>query len=459
MRTEHFCEVLLVKLRTAVSVILLSVVFIGCAISEPRFEVDLVNSAIPTRKALLRGEIKGALAFYEAEAREADKNAAASWFSQQDWVIATVAYREASSAARQSGELQKAIAYAERSLAAAERSTNPVYEARAISELVKSYSAVRNFESARKLTARGLAIVQKSHNSWWMSTFYSHLGEDFIRRREYGEAVEAFSQSLYLAEASLSVAWRRSSNEVLTERTGVVLKLTGLGNAYRRAGQLDQALEQYERAFRSIRDWKLQYPHEGRLYEAVGELYLRQNKFPEALESFKKALSIAESQQTPLEISSANRNIGDVLWQSGKRDEAITHYQTAIQQIESVRSVLQAEKFRQSYFEGQLHAYVRMVDVLLSAGKPEQAFDYSERSRSRAFLDLLGSKAQLSRVKGGLLEEERTLQERIAAIRARLSGEDIGEADRAGLRKARQKQPTALFSPRLESKTKNKPPL
>jgi CHAT domain-containing protein len=39
-------------------------------------------------------------------------------------------------------------------------------------------------------------------------------------------------------------------------------------------------------------------------------------------------------------------------------------------------------------------------------------------------------------VKGGLVEEERILQERIAAIRARLSGEDIGEADRAGLRKA-----------------------
>jgi tetratricopeptide (TPR) repeat protein len=108
------------------------------------------------------------------------------------------------------------------------------------------------------------------------------------------------------------------------------LTLTGLGNAYRRAGQLDQALEQYERAFRSIRDWELKYPHEGRLYEAVGDVYLRQNNFPQALESFKKALSIAESQQTPIWISSASRNIADVLWQTGKPTEAITHYQRAI---------------------------------------------------------------------------------------------------------------------------------
>lgn len=182
MRTELFCLFLVVKLRSALSVLLLSIVFIGCAISEPRFEIDLVNSAIPTRKALVRGEIKEALAFYEAEARQAENNAAVSWFPQQDWVIATVAYREASSAARQSGELQKAIADAERSLAAAERSTNPVYEVRAISELVKSYTAIRNFENARKFTDRGLALARKSNINWWVSTFYSHLGEDLIRR-------------------------------------------------------------------------------------------------------------------------------------------------------------------------------------------------------------------------------------------------------------------------------------
>ena len=428
MRTVHFCRFLVVKLRSALSVFLLSIAFIGCAISEPRFEIDLVNSSIPTRKALVRGEIKEALAFYEAEARQAENNAAVSWFPQQDWVIATVAYREASSAARQSGELQKAIAYAERSLAAAENTSNPTYQVRAISELVNSHNSIRHFESARTLIEKGLAIARKSYLSWWVSNFYSHLGEDLIRVGEYGEAVDAFSQSLRLAEGDLRVAWRKSSNEVLTERTGVVIKLTSLGNAYRRAGQLHQALEQYERAFRSIREWDLKYPHEGRLYQAVGALYLRQNNFPQALESFKKALSIAKSQLTPGEVSSASRNIGDVLMQTGKPDEAVPHYQRAIQQIESIRSVLQAENFRQSYFEGQLRAYVSIMDALLLSGKPEDAFNYSEHARSRVFLDVLGSRVRLSRVKSGLLEEERALQERTAGLKARLT--DEGDEER-----------------------------
>jgi CHAT domain-containing protein len=434
VRTEHFCRFLLVSPRRSVlSVVLLPIVFIGCAVSEPRFEIDPVNSAIPTRKALVRGEIKEALAFYEAEAMRAEKNAAASWFPEQDWVIATVAYREASNAARQSGELQKAIADAERSLAAAEKTSNPTHQVRAISELINANNSVRNFDRARELIEKGLGIAQKSYLNWWVSSLYSQLGRDLIRRGEYGEAVEALSQSLYLAEASLRGA--RRSNEVLTQRTGVVMKLTSLGNAYRRTGQLHQALEQYERAFSSIREWELKYPYERNLYEAMGELYLQQNNFPQAFESFKKALSIAESQQTPAGISSASRYIGDVMWRTGKPAEAVPYYQKAIQQIESTRSLLESEEYRQSFFEGELRPYASMMRVLLSAGNQEEAFNYSERARSRGFLDVLGSKVRLSRAKSGLLEEERALQEGIAAIKARLSDEAEGETDRSVLRK------------------------
>ena len=164
MRTALFCLFLVVKLRSALqAVLLLSFVFNGCAISEPRFEIDLVNSAIPTRKALVRGEIKEALAFYEAEAKQAENNAVVSWFPQQDWVIATVAYREASSAARHSGRATKSnCRCGTSSLAAAERSSNPVYKVRAISELDQvPTTAIRNFENARKLTERGLALAQK----------------------------------------------------------------------------------------------------------------------------------------------------------------------------------------------------------------------------------------------------------------------------------------------------------
>ena len=167
----------------------------------------------------------------------------------------------------------------------------------------------------------------------------------------------------------------------------------------------------------------------------MGEVYFEQKNFPQALENFQKVLALGESRQMTGDIRRATSRIGDILRRTGKPGEAVPYYQKAIQQIESTRSLLESEEYRQSFFEGELRPYVGMMRALLSAGKQEEAFNYSERARSRGFLDVLGSKVQLSRVKSGLLEEERTLQERIAAIRARLSGEAEGETDRSGLRK------------------------
>ena len=102
----------------------------------------------------------------------------------------------------------------------------------------------------------------------------------------------------------------------------------------------------------------------------MGELYRDQKNFPQALDNFNKALTIAEKQQRPDAIISASTRIGDVLRQIGKSDEAMSQYRGAIQQIESTRSRLQSAEYRQSYFEGAVDAYIGMLDALLFF-KPE----------------------------------------------------------------------------------------
>src|SRR5262245_6583252 len=218
-------------------------------------------------------------------------------------------------------------------------------------------------------------------------------------------------------------------------RSDLLGRLIRLGNAYRSAGRLQESAEQYQLAFDYIKEWGLKYPWEADLYGSMGEVHFEQKNFPQALESFQKVLALGESRQMTGDIRRATGRIGDILRRTGKPAEAVPYYQRAIQQIESTRSLLESEDYRQSFFEGELQPYASMMRALLSAGKPEEAFNYSERARSRGFLDVLGSKVQLSRAKSGLLEEERSLQEQIAAIKARLSGEGEGETDRSGLTK------------------------
>src|SRR5215510_11517743 len=92
---------------------------VGCSV--PKYQPTIASY----RQAVVRGELKEALASYEAQAREAEKNAQTSLFPQQYWRAGAGAYRRAADAAREAGQLQKAITYGEKSLEMAEKSNDP----------------------------------------------------------------------------------------------------------------------------------------------------------------------------------------------------------------------------------------------------------------------------------------------------------------------------------------------
>lgn len=356
-------------------------------------------------------------------------------------------------AARDIGQLEKSIAYGEKALETADNIKGfvwlctgcvdqlPAIKIRALTSLANGYKSVRSFAKARGLIERGLDLVQEIPSDTPSkvsseSSLYRDLGQELMRAGEYTKAIEALSASVYLRENYLAgFRWNfdHSAADLKSARINFLNIQTLLGNAYSQSHESEQALEQYQRVFSHINEWGLRYPYADRLYVGIGELYREENNFPQALDNFNKALAIAENYQRPDAIASASTRIGDLLRQVGKSDEAIPLYRVAIQQIESTRSLLQSEEYRQSYFEGAVDSYVGMTDALLSAGKSEEAFDYSERARSRVLLDVLGSKVHLSRVRGGLLEEERALNERIAGLKARLASEEEG-TPREGLR-------------------------
>ena len=103
-------------------------------LSDRLFRSQVSTYGASYRQAIVQGELKEALASYEAQAREAEKNAQASLFPQQYWQAAVDAYRRAGRAARQAGQLQKAITYGEKALEMAEKSKDPASLFRAIDD-------------------------------------------------------------------------------------------------------------------------------------------------------------------------------------------------------------------------------------------------------------------------------------------------------------------------------------
>jgi CHAT domain-containing protein len=114
-------------------------------------------------------------------------------------------------------------------------------------------------------------------------------------------------------------------------------------------------------------------------------------------------------------------------------DEALASTREAVRLIEEVRADLTDSDLRTEFFEGKQGIYQHAVYLALQAQKPEEAFALSEQSRSRTFLDLLGSQTTLSKGKTrALVSEEVQLRARLAEAKAEAQqSEGVEESARA----------------------------
>jgi len=388
------------------------------------------------KEAIGKGEVRGALGAAESRATEAEKNGA--------WKQAAQSYVQASVAARISGQVQKAITYGNKAFEMGEKAKLPTIQVQAILQLFIALRNVGQHAKAREWLYRGFEITEQIDappaRQNLEANLYRELGMDFLRSGEIQKAIENVSYSLRVRESQLAfLKKRRGKNPAIQQRiprvtNALVSTLNTLGNVYQRAGNTTEAIKVYERALGIIKEFGLKTPVESTLYQGLGRLYLEQKEFPRALENLQKALEIAERLQHAPVIQQASSQIANLFLQTEKPSEAIAYYRKAIDSIESTRSLLESEEFRSSFFEDKRQIYAGMILAHLQARNPAEAFNYNERARSRAFLDILGSKVLLA--KGNLLEEERALQARISTLRAKIAaqgekGEEVEEAEDA----------------------------
>jgi len=94
---------------------------------------------------------------------------------------------------------------------------------------------------------------------------------------------------------------------------------------------------------------------------------------------------------------------GDIYWMilfdrgkiaeaEGNRKEAIDFYRRALEVIERQRSTINTETSKIGFVGDKQQVYHRMIAALLAEGQPAIAFEFVERSKARALVDLLASK-------------------------------------------------------------------
>lgn len=83
--------------------------------------------------------------------------------------------------------------------------------------------------------------------------------------------------------------------------------------------------------------------------------------------------------------------LGGAYESTGRISDAISQYGKAIELIGRQRGTIRSEPGRIQYRETKERAYARLIPLLIAGGRAEEAFQYAERSKSRAFLDVLAA--------------------------------------------------------------------
>src|SRR4030095_15454443 len=77
----------------------------------------------------------------------------------------------------------------------------------------------------------------------------------------------------------------------------------------------------------------------------------------------------------------------------GQKESALRHLLESLEVVENLRThVVPRDESRTAFLEEKQGAYAAAIQLLLEAGRPEDALRTAEAARARAFLDLLGSR-------------------------------------------------------------------
>lgn len=131
---------------------------------------------------------------------------------------------------------------------------------------------------------------------------------------------------------------------------------------------------------------------------------------------------------------------GRIAEQRGEDGDAARHYAHAVEVLEAQRASIATEANKIGFVGDKQQVYARLIRALIRLGRERDAFEYVERSRARALVDLLaarqdwGPRARRDEI-AGLLQAQRSAEE---AARRQMTG--VAEPDDRAQTVARLRQ-------------------
>ena len=371
-------------------------------------------------EAINRGEGPQALAYYERTAGQSERDG--------NQVRAARAWHAAGVVALRLGRYQKAIQSSNRSIelfkGASELTQMDLASwASAHSQLGSAFRAVGDLAQAQKAYEEGLTLattrLSGPREGQSEGFLLNGLARVAYARRDYQTALARNSQAAQFFEGALARVGPQAPERRRTNlRRWAALSFLGIGRDELALGHPDEADAAFDKGLKYARLSGLREV-EAEILGGQGNLALSRQDWSKAAGIYQQSVTLATQTRKKGALAHLNQGLARALAGLGRTDEALAASREAVRNVEEIRGELGEAGLRSGYFEDKRAVYHLAVQLALEAQHPEEAFDLAERSRSRSFLDLLGSQTTLSKGRTrALVDEEVRLRARLAEAQA-----------------------------------------
>ncbi len=274
------------------------------------------------------------------------------------------------------GDYLKAIDYHQEQLKLAQAEKNPIAEGMALAGIGASHGALGDYNQATTFYTQALERLPEDKAPQWRSLVLRNLGNAALNQKDAIKAIDFQQQSLTVSRK-------------INDRYGEAQAHGNLGNAYANRSDFAKSLDSHQQSLsiaQSIGD-----PfQEAQALLGLGTTSGYQRNFSVAVGYHQRSLKLMRELQAKLGEGITLTNLGDSLQRLQRFSEAETTLKDGITVWESLRAGLgNNDAFKVSIFETQLSTYRNLQEALIAQNKTTNALEISERSRGRAFIELL----------------------------------------------------------------------
>ncbi len=276
------------------------------------------------------------------------------------------------------GDYAQAMNYYRRCLAAEKEAGTRQGEAGALLGIGLVHSLDGNFDLALEAYRENLSIAESIGDVGNLAIAWQKVGSAHFSSNQLDQALEAYKKTLTLLEPA-------SDPNGIQEKAGA---LVDVGVVYAAKADFTNALDAYQKAkalFESVNN-----PF-GVATVLLNESMVSyaQGDFAKTIDLADKAAAIAKGQDGEIFWAARYRS-GKAQYRLEKLDLARQAFTEAVTTIETLRPE-QKRGYEPRFYESKLSPYQAMVDVAITEGKGNEAFDYVERAKARVLKGVLQS--------------------------------------------------------------------